>query len=215
MSLKFVKLVIAEFIPQLITMTLSDLGKSNIRKHIRYLDSGCSRHTIGIKSYMHKYMEQPRPKVVFRDDSTCTTEGYGSIKCNVFIYNHKDHLGKFDENADDRYFLGYSLVSKAFRVFNTRRQQTEETYHITFDESFKAIKFLKPSVNNLIIVELERYPPDEYLHHYEPSQRFHVNSNVASFVEPYKRLEPTVIETDDSSDQNDQADQNDQTYQID
>ncbi|GJZ45467.1 hypothetical protein Tco_0593063, partial [Tanacetum coccineum] len=58
-------------------------------------------------------------------------------------------------------------------------------------------------------------PPDEYLHHYEPSQRFHVNSNVASFVEPYKRPEPAVIETDDSSDQNGQADQNDQTYQID
>ncbi|GJV18092.1 retrovirus-related pol polyprotein from transposon TNT 1-94 [Tanacetum coccineum] len=53
--------------------------------------------------------------------------------CPVFIHNHKDHLGKFDEKADGGYFLGYSLVSKAFRVFNTRRQQTKETYHITFD----------------------------------------------------------------------------------
>ncbi|GJV67877.1 retrovirus-related pol polyprotein from transposon TNT 1-94 [Tanacetum coccineum] len=46
--------------------------------------------------------------------------------CPVFIHNHKDHLGKFDEKDDDGYFLGYSLVFKAFRVFNTRRQQTEE-----------------------------------------------------------------------------------------
>jgi transposase InsO family protein len=38
--------------------------------------------------------------------------------CPVFIHNHKDHLGKFDAKADDGYFLGYSLVSKAFRVFN-------------------------------------------------------------------------------------------------
>ncbi|GKA94706.1 retrovirus-related pol polyprotein from transposon TNT 1-94 [Tanacetum coccineum] len=52
----------------------------------------------------------------------------------VFIHNHKDHLGKFDAKADDGYFLGYSFVSKAFRVFNTRRQQVEETYHVTFDE---------------------------------------------------------------------------------
>ncbi|GJS92658.1 retrovirus-related pol polyprotein from transposon TNT 1-94 [Tanacetum coccineum] len=54
--------------------------------------------------------------------------------CPVFIYNHKDHLGKFNAKADDRYFLGYSSVSKAFKVYNTRRQQIEETYHITFDE---------------------------------------------------------------------------------
>ncbi|GJY90931.1 retrovirus-related pol polyprotein from transposon TNT 1-94 [Tanacetum coccineum] len=41
--------------------------------------------------------------------------------CPVYIHNHKDHLGKFDEKADDGYLLGYSLVSKAFIVFNTRR----------------------------------------------------------------------------------------------
>ncbi|GJY87433.1 retrovirus-related pol polyprotein from transposon TNT 1-94 [Tanacetum coccineum] len=89
--------------------------------------------------------------------------------CRVFFYNHKDHLGKFDGKAVDGYFLGYSLVSKAFRVFNTRRQQTEETYHITFDESPNAIKFTKPSVDNINIAKSERYPLDKYLHPYEPS----------------------------------------------
>ncbi|GJU88422.1 retrovirus-related pol polyprotein from transposon TNT 1-94 [Tanacetum coccineum] len=89
--------------------------------------------------------------------------------CSVFIHNHKDHLGKFDEKANDGYFLGYFLFSKAFRVFNTRRQQTKETYHITFDESTKAIKFSKPSVDDINIAKLERYPPYEYLHPYEPS----------------------------------------------
>ncbi|GKB87700.1 retrovirus-related pol polyprotein from transposon TNT 1-94 [Tanacetum coccineum] len=54
--------------------------------------------------------------------------------CLVFIHNYKDHLGKFDAKADDGYFLGYYFVLKAFRVFNTRRQQVEETYHVTFDE---------------------------------------------------------------------------------
>ncbi|GJZ71408.1 retrovirus-related pol polyprotein from transposon TNT 1-94 [Tanacetum coccineum] len=88
---------------------------------------------------------------------------------NVYIHNHKDHLGKFDEKANDGYLLGYSLVSKAFRVFNTRRQQTEETYPITFDESPEAIKFSKPSVDNINIAESERYTLDEYLHPYEPS----------------------------------------------
>ncbi|GJS46406.1 retrovirus-related pol polyprotein from transposon TNT 1-94 [Tanacetum coccineum] len=88
--------------------------------------------------------------------------------CPVYIHNHKDHLGKFNEKANDGYLLGYSLVSKAFRVFNTRRQQTEETYHIRFDESPNTIKFSKPSVDNINIAEIKIYPPDEYLHPYEP-----------------------------------------------
>ncbi|GJT37935.1 retrovirus-related pol polyprotein from transposon TNT 1-94 [Tanacetum coccineum] len=129
--------------------------------------------------------------------------------CPVYIHNHKDHLGKFDEKANDGYLLGYSLVSKAFRVFNTRRQQTEETYHIIFDESPEAIKFSKPSINNINIAESERYPPDEYLHPYKHSQRYQTNSNDVSFIEPYECLELVVLETEVSSDQNDQPVQND------
>nr|GEW06526.1 xyloglucan galactosyltransferase XLT2 [Tanacetum cinerariifolium] len=37
--------------------------------------------------------------------------------------------------------------------------------------SADAIKFTKPSDDNITVVESERYPPDEYLHPYEPSQR--------------------------------------------
>ncbi|GJZ15339.1 retrovirus-related pol polyprotein from transposon TNT 1-94 [Tanacetum coccineum] len=84
----------------------------------------------------------------------------------LFVFHRK-----FDEKADDGYFLGYSLVSKAFKVFNTRRQQTKETYHITFDESPDAIKFTKSLVDNIDIAKSERYPPYEYLHPYNPSQR--------------------------------------------
>nr|GEU64228.1 retrovirus-related Pol polyprotein from transposon TNT 1-94 [Tanacetum cinerariifolium] len=130
---------------------------------------------------------------------------------NVYIHNDKDHSGKFNEKADDGYLLGYSLVSKAFRVFNTKRQQTKETYHITFDESPDAIKFLKSSVDNINIAETKRYPPDEYLHPYEPSQRYLKNNNDVSFIESYESPKPVVLETKVSSDQNGQADQNDQS----
>ncbi|GJX00038.1 hypothetical protein Tco_0183951 [Tanacetum coccineum] len=136
------------------------------------------------------------------------------MSTQVYIHNHKDHLGKFDEKADDGYLLGYSLVSKAFRVFNTRRQQTKETYHIIFDESPDAIKFSKPSVDNINIAKNKRYPPDEYLHPYESSQRYQTNSNDVSFIYPYESPEPVVLETKVSSDQNGQTDQNDQTAQT-
>nr|GFA78073.1 retrovirus-related Pol polyprotein from transposon TNT 1-94 [Tanacetum cinerariifolium] len=38
------------------------MRKCDIRKPIWYLDSGCSRHMTGVKSYLHKNEEQPRPK---------------------------------------------------------------------------------------------------------------------------------------------------------
>ncbi|GJZ79064.1 hypothetical protein Tco_0643901, partial [Tanacetum coccineum] len=34
----------------------------HIKEPIRYLDSGCSRSMNGVKSYLHKYVEQPGPK---------------------------------------------------------------------------------------------------------------------------------------------------------
>ncbi|GJV24742.1 hypothetical protein Tco_1377437, partial [Tanacetum coccineum] len=88
-------------------------------------------------------------------------------------------------------------------------QQTEETYHITFDESPNAIRFSKPLVDNINIAETERYPPDEYLHPYEPSQRYQTNKNDVSFIEPYEYPETVVLETEVSSDQNGQTDQDD------
>ncbi|KAI3692485.1 hypothetical protein L6452_32301 [Arctium lappa] len=55
-------------------------------------------------------------------------------------------LGKFDPKADDGIFLGYSSISKAYRVFNKRRQSVEETIHVTFDETRSANS--KPIADN-------------------------------------------------------------------
>ncbi|KAJ9547356.1 LOW QUALITY PROTEIN: hypothetical protein OSB04_019899 [Centaurea solstitialis] len=54
--------------------------------------------------------------------------------CNCYIKNDRDNLGKFDAKADDGFLVGYSNVSKAYRVFNKRRQTLEETIHVKFDE---------------------------------------------------------------------------------
>ncbi|GJU28773.1 putative ribonuclease H-like domain-containing protein [Tanacetum coccineum] len=55
--------------------------------------------------------------------------------CPVTILNTIDHLGKFDGKADEGFFVGYSLNSKAFRVFNSRTRIVEENLHIRFSES--------------------------------------------------------------------------------
>ncbi|GKC31802.1 retrovirus-related pol polyprotein from transposon TNT 1-94, partial [Tanacetum coccineum] len=110
-------------------------------------------------------------------------------------------------------FARTMLLGSVFLKQYWTEAQTEETYHITFDESPDAIKFSKPSVDNINIAENERYPPDEYLHPYEPSQRYQTNNNDVSFIEPNECPKPVVLETEVSSDQNGQTDQNDQNDQ--
>ncbi|GKB72506.1 putative ribonuclease H-like domain-containing protein, partial [Tanacetum coccineum] len=55
--------------------------------------------------------------------------------CPMTILNTLDPLGKFDGKADEGFFVGYSINSKAFRVFNTRTRKVEENLHITFLEN--------------------------------------------------------------------------------
>ena len=56
--------------------------------------------------------------------------------CKCFVLNNgKEKLGKFDAKADDALFLGYSLHSKAYRIFNKRLAIIEESIHVVFDKT--------------------------------------------------------------------------------
>ncbi|GKA45967.1 putative ribonuclease H-like domain-containing protein [Tanacetum coccineum] len=57
------------------------------------------------------------------------------FKCLITILNTIDHLGKFDGKADEGFFVGYSINSKAFRVFNSRTRIVEENLHVQFSEN--------------------------------------------------------------------------------
>ncbi|GJS45271.1 putative ribonuclease H-like domain-containing protein [Tanacetum coccineum] len=57
------------------------------------------------------------------------------FRCLVTILNTIDHLGKFNGKADEGFFIGYSLNSKAFRVLNSRTRIVEENLHIRFSEN--------------------------------------------------------------------------------
>nr|GEV70679.1 retrovirus-related Pol polyprotein from transposon TNT 1-94 [Tanacetum cinerariifolium] len=335
MHSKDVKFVVAQLIPQLITMILIGSKECDTRKPIWSLDNGCSRRMTGIKSYMHKYVEQPGPKVVFGDDSTCTTKGYGSIKCNGIVFTKVAFLDSFKYNlisisqlCDAKYLIQFD--KKRGTIFNSNKEvvmiapRVRDVYvldmtssvqescffakasenlnwiwhkrlaHLNFKtinklakqnlviglpllvyskdkpcssrekgkhhrDSFKtkqtssikkclhllhmdlfrhvtprsinhemytlvifyeysshdAIKFSKPSADNINIAKNKRYTPDEYLHPYKPSQRYQTNSNDVSFIEPYECPKPVVLETEVSSDQNGQTDHNDQSVQND
>nr|GFC53652.1 retrovirus-related Pol polyprotein from transposon TNT 1-94 [Tanacetum cinerariifolium] len=55
--------------------------------------------------------------------------------CPVTILNTLDPLGKFQGKVDGGFLIGYSVCSKAFRVFNSRTHIIQETLHVNFMEN--------------------------------------------------------------------------------
>nr|GEW54607.1 hypothetical protein [Tanacetum cinerariifolium] len=55
--------------------------------------------------------------------------------CLVTILNTLDPLGKFKGKANEGFLVGYSVTSKAFRVFNTKTKKVEENPHVRFLEN--------------------------------------------------------------------------------
>nr|GFA63780.1 retrotransposon protein, putative, unclassified [Tanacetum cinerariifolium] len=55
--------------------------------------------------------------------------------CPVTILNTLDPLGKFQGKVDEGFLVGYSVCSKAFRVFNSRTRIVQETLHVNFMEN--------------------------------------------------------------------------------
>ncbi|GJZ51396.1 ribonuclease H-like domain-containing protein [Tanacetum coccineum] len=52
------------------------------------------------------------------------------VQKNVALMVFSDSESKFDGKSDKGFFVGYSLSSKAFRVYNTRTRRVEANFHI-------------------------------------------------------------------------------------
>ncbi|GKD84932.1 hypothetical protein Tco_1356086, partial [Tanacetum coccineum] len=101
------------------------------------------RHMTGVKSYLHKYMEQLGPKVVFGDESICITGGYGSIKCNGIVFTKVAFVNG----------LKYSLISIS--------QLCDAKYIVQFDEkrgtifnSNKEVVMIAPRVRDVYVLDM-------------------------------------------------------------
>nr|GEU75152.1 retrovirus-related Pol polyprotein from transposon TNT 1-94 [Tanacetum cinerariifolium] len=96
--------------------------KSDIRKPIWYLDIRCSRHMTGVKSYLHKYVEQRGPKVVFGDDSTCITKGYGDPSVGMLTRAMAKELSA--ALAHECLFIDFLSEEEHKKVFRNKRDET-------------------------------------------------------------------------------------------
>ena len=57
---------------------------------------------------------------------------FGS-KC--FILNDRENLGKFDAKSDEGIFLGYSVNSRTYRVYNKRTKTVMESINVVIDDA--------------------------------------------------------------------------------
>ncbi|GJY52409.1 ribonuclease H-like domain-containing protein [Tanacetum coccineum] len=114
------------------------IGKYTIKTDTKDETSGILKSFItGIENLVdHKV------KVIKCDNRT----EFKNREINQF-YEKKYHLGKFDGKADEGLFVGYSLNSKAYRVFNSRTRIVEENLHIRFSENTPNVVGTKASDN--------------------------------------------------------------------
>ncbi|GJT30795.1 retrovirus-related pol polyprotein from transposon TNT 1-94 [Tanacetum coccineum] len=87
--------------------------------------NGCSRSMTGVKSYLYKYVEQPGPMVVFGDNSSWITEGYGSINCGGIVFSKVAFVNG----------LKYNLISIS--------QLCDAKYIVQFDDKINHAKHVK------------------------------------------------------------------------
>ncbi|GJT98743.1 putative ribonuclease H-like domain-containing protein [Tanacetum coccineum] len=78
------------------------------------------------------YNKTPYELIIGRPPSISFMRPFG---CPVTILNTLDPLGKFNRKADEGFLVGYSVNSKAFRVFNTNTRKVEENLHVNFLEN--------------------------------------------------------------------------------
>nr|GEU62194.1 ribonuclease H-like domain-containing protein [Tanacetum cinerariifolium] len=104
------------------------------------------QHRASYKTKSVSYVSQPLQRVLVTKPHNKTpyelllgrTPSIGFMRpfgCPVTILNTLDPLGKFNGKANEGFLVGYSVSSKAFRVFNSRTRIIQETLHVNFLEN--------------------------------------------------------------------------------
>ncbi|GJT50108.1 putative ribonuclease H-like domain-containing protein [Tanacetum coccineum] len=94
----------------------------------------CDNGTEFKNSVMNQFCEMKGIKREFSVARTPQQNGVAKRRNRTLIEAARtmDHLGKFDGKADEGFFVGYSVVNKAMRVFNKRTRIVEATLNIRF-----------------------------------------------------------------------------------
>jgi hypothetical protein len=81
----------------------------------------------GVKSYLHKYVEEPGPKVVFGDNASAPTEDHGSVNYNGIVFTRiayvnglKYNLISVSQLCDAKYIVQFD--DRRGTIFNANKE---------------------------------------------------------------------------------------------
>nr|GEW16308.1 hypothetical protein [Tanacetum cinerariifolium] len=149
----------AAVLPQSKPVPFTYGNPQHVLKDKGVIDSGYSRHMIENMSYLSDFKDHNGGYVAFGGNpmggmiSRKVTKPYNKTPyallhgrtpsigfmrrfgCHVTILNTLDSFRKFNGKVDKGFLVGYSISSKAFRVFNSRTRIVQETLHVNFLEN--------------------------------------------------------------------------------
>nr|GEU93624.1 hypothetical protein [Tanacetum cinerariifolium] len=109
---------------------------------------------------LRRGIKPKNPQYVMKSCETCGSTVHTTTDHNNIEWFRRDEALQAKKAEVLKLTKAESSNASRSKTPTKRRQQTEETYHITFDKSLDAIKFTKPSVDNINIAESN--PSDEY-----------------------------------------------------
>nr|GEV93095.1 retrovirus-related Pol polyprotein from transposon TNT 1-94 [Tanacetum cinerariifolium] len=96
---------------------------------------GIRREFSNVRTPQQNRVAERRNKTLIEAAKTMLADAKLPVTFLTEAVNTAYHLGKFDAKGDEGYFVGYSLSSKAFRVFNKRTKKVEENLQVDFLEN--------------------------------------------------------------------------------
>nr|GFA23441.1 retrovirus-related Pol polyprotein from transposon TNT 1-94 [Tanacetum cinerariifolium] len=97
--------------------------------------------------------------------------------------------------VDDGFFLGYSPVAKDFRVFNIKRQEMEETVHVTFSKDDEAISQTNTKGDAINFNESRSFLEDEFIKPRPKNTQCSVNIEYFPYVSANENITSAVLPT--------------------
>ncbi|GJU84669.1 retrovirus-related pol polyprotein from transposon TNT 1-94 [Tanacetum coccineum] len=117
-----------------------------LKRSVWYLDSVCSRHMTSVKQYMHRYLKESGPKVVFGDNSLGYIEGYGSVNCNGITFTKVAYVNGLKHNL----IKISQLCDANFKVLFTKTQGT------IFNQNNKGV-LIAPRKRDVYVIDMSSY----------------------------------------------------------
>ncbi|GJU40060.1 hypothetical protein Tco_1193017 [Tanacetum coccineum] len=129
--------------------------KDYLKRSVWYLDSRCSKHMTWVKQYLHRYSKEPGPKVVFGDDSSGDTKGYGSVNCNGITFTRVIYVNGLKHNL----ISICQLCDANFKVLFTKSQGT------IFNQNDKVV-LIAPRRRDVYVIDMSSFNKDSNTYEY-------------------------------------------------